>query len=43
MHTVGPGIWLETMKIIENEKCILLDLEYGEKAEKNVENGKCTL
>ena len=23
MHTVGLGIWLETIKIIENEKCIL--------------------
>ena len=23
MHTVGPGIWRETLKIMENEKCTL--------------------
>ena len=34
MHTVGPGIWLETLKRLENEKCTLQDLEYGEKTEK---------
>ena len=23
MHTVGPGIWRETLKNVENEKCTL--------------------
>ena len=31
MHTVGPGIWRETLKIMENEKCTLQNLEYGRK------------
>ena len=33
MHTVGPGIWRETLKIMENEKCTLQNLEYGRKSE----------
>ncbi|KRY65971.1 hypothetical protein T4D_15430 [Trichinella pseudospiralis] len=27
----GPALWRETLKKVENEKCILSDLEYGEK------------
>ena len=38
MHTVGPGIWRETLKIMENEKCTLQNLEYGRKSENH---GKC--
>ena len=34
MHTVGHGIWQETMKKMENEKCILQGLENREKIEK---------
>ena len=33
MHTVGPGIWQETFKNMECEKCTLKDLEYGRKSE----------
>ena len=33
MHTVGPGLWIENLKMLENEKCTLYDLEYGEKTE----------
>ena len=33
-HTVGPGIWQESLKNVENDKCTLQDLEYGEKIEK---------
>ena len=29
-HTVLPGIWQETLKNVENEKCSVSDLEYGE-------------
>ena len=28
---VGPGIWRETLKNVQNEKQTLQDLEYGEK------------
>ena len=34
MLTIGPRIWRETMKIVENEKYIQQDLEFGEKREK---------
>ena len=34
MHTVGSGIWRETLKNEENKKCTLQDMEYGEKTEK---------
>ena len=34
MHTLGPEIWGETLKNVENEKFTLQDLEYGEKSEK---------
>ena len=34
MHTVGAGIWQETLKNVENKKCTLQDMEYGEKTEK---------
>ena len=30
-HTVRPGIWWETLKKFQNEKCTLFDLEYGKK------------
>ena len=33
MHTLGLGLWQETLKNFENEKCTLQDLEYGEKTE----------
>jgi hypothetical protein len=31
---VGHGIWRETLKNVENEKCTIYDLEYVEKTEK---------
>ena len=34
MHTVKPGIWLETLTNVENEKCTLYALLYWEKTEK---------
>ena len=34
MLTVGPRIWRETMKFVENEEFILQDLEFREKTEK---------
>ena len=34
MHTVGPGIWRETLKKKKNENCTLQELEYGEKTDK---------
>ena len=34
MHTLGPGIWRETLKNVENEKCSLQDVDYGKKTEK---------
>ena len=34
MHTIGHGIWRETMKNMENRKCTHYDLEYGKKTEK---------
>ena len=43
MNTLGPGIWQEILKNVENEKCTLQNLEYGEKTLKNEENKKCTL
>ena len=33
-HTVGPGIWRETLKNVENVKCTIYDLEFVEKTEK---------
>ena len=33
-HTIGPEIWLETLKRVENETETLFDVEYGEKTEK---------
>ena len=32
-NPVRPGIWQETMKKVQNEKCTLYNLEYGEKTE----------
>ena len=34
MGTLGPGIWQEILKNVENEKYTLQDLEYGDKTEK---------
>ena len=34
MHTVGPGIWQETLKNVENDKYTMQDLDDGEKTEK---------
>ena len=31
MHTIGPVIWRVKLKNVENEKCTLQDLEYGDK------------
>ena len=28
---IGPGIWQETLKNVQNEKHTLYDLKYGEK------------
>ena len=33
-HKVGPLIWRETLKKVENEKCTTKDLKYGKKTEK---------
>ena len=33
-HTVGHGIWRETLKNLKNEKCTLQELEYGKKTDK---------
>ena len=33
MHTVGPGIWQETLKNEQNKECTVQDMEYGEKTE----------
>ena len=30
-HTIGPVIWRVKLKNVENEKCTLQDLEYGDK------------
>ena len=35
MNTELPGIWLETLKYVENEKRKLQDLDCGEKTEKH--------
>ena len=35
MHILGPGIWREIVKNVENEKCTLQDLECGKKTEKH--------
>ena len=35
MHTVGPGIW-KKMKKLENVKCTLYDLKYGERHRKTL-------
>ena len=34
-RTIGPEIWLETLKKVENETETLFDLEYGEETEKH--------
>ena len=34
MLTVGPRIWQELLKNVENEKCTLQDLENGKKHSK---------
>ena len=34
MHTVGRGIWQETLKNVKNEKCTPQNLDYGKKIEK---------
>ena len=33
-HTVGPGIWQETVKNMKYEKYTMQDLDFGEKPEK---------
>ena len=33
-NCVGPGIWRETLKKLENEKCTLQGMECGEKTKK---------
>ena len=33
MHTVGPRIWRETLKKVENQKRTLWDLDYGDKTD----------
>jgi hypothetical protein len=33
-RTIGPEIWLEILKKVENETETLFDLEYGEETEK---------
>ena len=35
---VGPGIWRETLKNLQNEKHTKQDLDYGKKTEKNMAN-----
>jgi hypothetical protein len=40
MQTVWPGIWQETLKNVENEKCSLWDQENGMKTKKR---GKCEM
>jgi hypothetical protein len=42
-HMIWTGIWQETLKNVENEKCSLYDFWYGEKKKKNCENEKHTL
>ena len=42
MHTVGPGIWQETLKNVQNEKHPLDDLKNDEITKKR-EKWKCTL
>ena len=37
-HTVGCGIWRETVNNVKNEKCTQQDLVYGQK---NAKCGKC--
>ena len=39
---LGPEIWRETLKTVENEKCTLYDIEYAEKNLKIMENEKHT-
>ena len=34
-HTVGRGIWRETVKDVKYEKYTLQDLDFGEKTEKH--------
>ena len=40
MQSVGPEIWRETLKNVENEKCTLQDMEYVKKSWK-VRNAHC--
>ena len=42
MHTAGPGIWRETLKIKENEVHMVGPVML-QKTLKNLENEKCTL
>ena len=34
MYTVRPGIWKKKLKNVENEKCTLQDLKYGDRPDK---------
>ena len=34
MHTVGPGIWEDILRIVKNEQCTLYDLDSALKTEK---------
>ena len=43
MHSVGPEIWGEKLKNVENEKFKLQDLKHDGETLKNVENENCTL
>ena len=43
MYTLGPGLWQEILKNVENEKCTIQDLKIGEKPEKSekMRNAHC--
>ena len=40
---VGPGIWRETLKNLQNEKHTKQDLDYGEKTEKRAKRDTKTV
>ena len=42
-HTVGQGIWRETIKNVKNEKCTLQYLDYCGKTEKRGKGDKDTV
>ena len=42
-HTVGPGLCQRTVKYVQNEKCTIQDLEYGNKTEKRGKRDANTL